>query len=108
MKRMKKLLSLFLVFALVLGLCALSALAAGRLTVASLEADKTAAAVGDTVTWTASASGGVGALRYAFYVYRGGERIYQGRYGTQPSFSYTPPRAFSSPAICALSFVTSA
>ncbi len=58
------------------------------LTVSSVKANKTSANVGDTITWTATASGGSGTLQYCFYVYKNGTTIHKGTYGTANTFSY--------------------
>ena len=56
----------------------------------SVKANKTTAAVGEAVTWTAAAAGGSGSLRYCFYVYQGSTVEYKGSYGTAKTFTYTP------------------
>ena len=63
------------------------------LTVKSLTADKSPAKVGDKITWTASATGGTGTLKYCFYVYNGSTVVQKGTYGTAKTFSYTPTEA---------------
>ena len=60
------------------------------LTVSDARADKTAAAIGDPITWTASASGGTAPYRYCFYVFRDGAVKERGSYGTANIFTYTP------------------
>ena len=64
-----------------------------ELTVTSLKANKTTANVGDTITWTASASGGSGTLKYCFYVYKDGQTVQKGAYGTAKTYTYTPTAA---------------
>ena len=61
----------------------------------SVAADRTAAKPGETVTWTAGASGGSGTLRYCFCVYKDGAVLEKGRYGDENSFSFTPSEAGS-------------
>ncbi len=58
------------------------------LAVVSLTADRTSSSVGETVTWTAAAEGGSGALQYNFYVYRNGKTVFKGSYGSAKSVSY--------------------
>ena len=64
--------------------------AAALLQISSVKADKTSAAVGDTVTWTATAAGGSGTLRYCFYVYKDGKTVLKSGYKASSVFSYTP------------------
>ena len=56
----------------------------------SVKANKTSAATGETITWTATAAGGSGSLKYCFYVYKGSAVEYKGSYGTAKTFTYTP------------------
>ena len=63
--------------------------ASGPLTVSSVKADSPTADVGDTITWTASASGGKAPLRYCFYVYKDGKVVKKGAYGFTASCSCT-------------------
>ncbi len=65
------------------------AAASGALTVGSITADKTTAKVGDTVTWTAAATGGSGTLRYCFYIYKDGTVVHQTGYSSAKTVSYT-------------------
>ena len=94
---MKKLLSLFLCLVLLFGLLPLAApaRAATALTVSSVKAGKTSAGVGATVTWTATASGGTGTLKYYFILYKDGTKIKTRSYDTANTFSYTPEEAGS-------------
>ena len=85
----KKLASLALALILLLAVLPGGVLAAS-LTVNSITADKTAPAVGDTITWTATASGGTGSYRYCFYVFRDGKITERGSYGVSNTYSYTP------------------
>ena len=59
----------------------------------SVTSDKTEASPGDTITWTASAAGGSGTLRYCFYVYKDGAVVRKTGYGAAASVSYTPEEA---------------
>ena len=63
------------------------------LTLSSVKADKTNATVGETVTWTASASGGTGSLKYYFNLYRDGTKIASRTYSSDNTYSYTPADA---------------
>ncbi len=63
------------------------------LAVSGLSVSKTSAASGDTLTWTASASGGTGTLRYNFYVYKDGVVVQKGGYAAAKTFSYTAAEA---------------
>ena len=60
------------------------------ITIASITANTAGVAVNESITWTASANGGTGTLRYCFYVYRNGTTVYKGAYGTEKVFTYTP------------------
>ena len=92
---MKKLLSLFLCLVLLFGLLPMAApaRAATALALSSVKADKTSANVGAAVTWTATASGGTGTLKYYFILYKDGTKIATRSYSTAKSFSYTPTEA---------------
>ena len=59
-------------------------------TVTSVAANKTAAAVGEAITWTAKASGGIGDLQYYFILYKDGTKLKTRSYSTSKTFSYTP------------------
>ncbi len=61
---------------------------AAPLSVTGITADKTAANIGDTLTWTAAATGGSGALSYCFYVYKDGTAVYKGSYGAARTVSW--------------------
>ena len=56
----------------------------------SIKADKSSTNVGETVTWTATASGGAGTLKYYFILYKDGNKIKTRSYSTKNTFSYTP------------------
>ena len=60
------------------------------LTVTGLTVDKTAAGVGEPITWTAAAVGGIGTLKYAFRVYKDGTIVQKGTYSKARTFTYTP------------------
>ena len=85
----KKLISLAMALILLLAVLPGSALAAD-LKVNSISADKPSAAVGQKITWTATASGGTGSYRYCFYVFKDNKILERGSYGTANTYSYTP------------------
>ena len=58
--------------------------------ISSVKADKTAAAAGTKITWTATASGGTGTLQYYFILYKDGTKVKTRSYSTTNTFSYTP------------------
>ncbi len=62
-------------------------------TVTGITADKSSAAVGEKITWTATVIGGIAPLRYCFYVYQDGTVVYSTGYGAAASASYTPTAA---------------
>ena len=64
--------------------------AAAELTISSIKADKTSANVGETITWTAKATGGTGTLQYYFIVYKDGTKVKTCAYSTKNTFAYTP------------------
>ena len=63
------------------------------LAISVIKANKTATIPGETITWTASAAGGSGTLRYCFYVYKDGAVVRKTGYGAAASVSYTPEEA---------------
>ena len=63
------------------------------ITISSVKADKTSADAGDKLTWTATASGGSGTLKYYFILYKDGTKIKTRSYSTKKTFSYTPAEA---------------
>ncbi|MBO4676552.1 MAG: hypothetical protein J5633_03290 [Oscillospiraceae bacterium] len=63
--------------------------------ISSVKANVTTAAVGDKITWTATASGGSGNLQYYFILYKDGTNIKTRAYSTAKTFSYTPTEAGS-------------
>ena len=65
------------------------------LTLSSIKANVTTAAVGEKITWTATASGGSGTLQYYFILYKDGTNIKTRAYSTTKTFSYTPTEAGS-------------
>ena len=67
----------------------------GAPSVSSVRADRSTAKPGETVCWTATASGGSGTLEYCFYLYRDGKVLEKGKYGASSSCSYTPTEAGS-------------
>ena len=85
----KRLASLALALILLLAVLPGSVLAAD-LKVNSIAADKPSAAVGQKITWTATASGGTGSYRYCFYVFKDNKILERGSYGTANTYDYTP------------------
>ncbi len=67
--------------------------AADALTVTGVTVSKDSAAVGESITWTATAAGGTGAIRYCFYLYKDGEILKRGSYGAAGTYAYTPDEA---------------
>ena len=67
--------------------------AAVPLTISSVKADKTAAAVGEAITWTGAATGGTGTLQYGFRIYWDGTLVMKGSYGSSRTVTYTPTAA---------------
>ena len=54
-------------------------------------ADKSITYCGDTVTWTASVSDSASSKYfYAFYIYRDGEKVYNGTFSSHNTVSYSP------------------
>jgi hypothetical protein len=68
---------------------------APTLAISSVKADKTTAAAGEKITWTATASGGSGTLQYYFILYKDGTKLKTRAYSTAKTFSYTPTEAGS-------------
>ena len=58
--------------------------------ISSIKADMTAAATGETITWTATASGGTGPLQYYFILYKDGTKLKTRSYSSANTYSYTP------------------
>ena len=67
--------------------------AGAEITIGSIKADKTVAEAGETITWTAAASGGTGTLWYYFVVYKDGAKVKTRTYSTVNTFSYAPEDA---------------
>ena len=65
----------------------------GALTVTGVTADKITAKVGDTITWTAAASGGSGTLRYCFYIYKDGAVVQKTGYTAAKTAAYPAAEA---------------
>lgn len=67
----------------------------GRL-MARLTVDRSSATVDETITWTASAVGGTGTVRYCFdvvwedYEAHQGDFVYEGSWTTTPTLTFTP------------------
>ncbi len=61
------------------------------LRITGITADVSSARVGNTVTWTASAAGGEGLLRYRYFIYRGSGIEYSDKaYSTAGTVSFRP------------------
>ena len=67
----------------------------GTLTVTAVTPNRTSAVIGQSVTWTAKATGGTGTVKYAFNVYRNGTIVRKGSYSTAKTCTYTPTEAGS-------------
>ena len=67
----------------------------GQIAISGVKADKTIASTGESITWTATASGGNGTLQYCFFLYKDGTKIKTRSYSTAKTFSYTPTEAGS-------------
>ena len=67
-----------------------TATAAAAPAISSVKADATSAKTGETITWTAKASGGSGTLKYYFILYKNGKKVKTRSYSTKNTFSYTP------------------
>ena len=63
--------------------------------ISSVKSGRTSANVGEKLTWTATASGGSGTLKYYFILYKDGAKIKTRSYSTTNTFSYTPTEAGS-------------
>ena len=70
-----------------------TAAAATVLTISSIKAGVTSATTGETITWTAKASGGTGTLQYYFILYKDGTKVKTQAYSTKNTFSYAPKGA---------------
>ena len=86
----KRALAFILCLILCIGLLQAGALAATPLTVTGITASKTTACVGETITWTATATGGSGTLQYYFIIYKDGSKVTTRVYNTANTFSYIP------------------
>ncbi len=58
--------------------------------ISSFSADKSAAMLGETVTWSVSAEGGEGALEYSYTLYKDGKIEYSTPYTPNTEFTYKP------------------
>ena len=56
----------------------------------SIMANKSSAEVGEPIIWIANASGGTGTLQYCFRIYKDGDLVKKGSYGTTKAFTFTP------------------
>ena len=72
-----------------------TAAAAAAPTISSVKAGVTSAKTGETITWTAKASGGTGTLQYYFILYKDGTKVKTQAYSTKNTFSYAPTKAGS-------------
>ena len=70
-----------------------NAAAAAAPTISSIKAGVTSAKTGETITWTAKASGGTGTLKYYFILYKDGTKVKTQAYSTKNTFSYAPKGA---------------
>jgi hypothetical protein len=89
----KRALAFILCLILCAGMLQFGALAAEPLSVTGIKANKTTASTGESITWTATATGGTGTLRYCFYVFKDGAIAERGAYGTSRTYTYTPAAA---------------
>ena len=63
------------------------------LSITSVKADKASAVVGSAITWTTTATGGIGTKTYRFKLYKDGELLFSGAYGAAATYRYTPTAA---------------
>ncbi len=89
----KRALAFILCLILCAGMLQFGALAAEPLSVTGIKANKTTASTGESITWTATATGGTGTLQYYFIVYKDGTKVKTRAYSTANTFSYTPAEA---------------
>ena len=89
----KRALAFLLCLILCAGLLQIGALAAEPLSITGNKANKTTASIGESITWTATASGGAGTLKYYFIVYKDGTKVKTRSYSTKNTFTYTPTEA---------------
>ena len=89
----KRALAFILCLILCAGMLQFGALAAEPLSVTGIKANKTTASTGESITWTATATGGTGTLQYYFIVYKDGTKVKTRAYSTANTFSYTPTEA---------------
>ena len=89
----KRALAFILCLILCAGMLQFGALAAEPLSVTGIKANKTTASTGESITWTATATGGTGTLQYYFIVYKDGTKVKTRAYSTTNTFSYTPTEA---------------
>ena len=59
------------------------------LAISGVKANKTSVSAGEKITWTATASGGTGTLKYYFILYKDGTKLTTRAYSTASTFSYT-------------------
>ena len=89
----KRALAFILCLILCAGMLQIGALAAETLSITSIKANKTTASTGESITWTATATGGTGTLQYYFIVYKDGTKVKTRAYSTANTFSFTPTEA---------------
>ena len=63
---------------------------ASPLVIQTVTANTTASKVGEKITWTMAASGGVAPLRYNFSIYKDGVAVHTGASSTNATIEYTP------------------
>ncbi|MBO4677416.1 MAG: leucine-rich repeat domain-containing protein [Oscillospiraceae bacterium] len=61
--------------------------------ISSVKANKTGPAVGEKITWTCTAAGGDGDLKYYFILYKDGTKLKTRSYSSTKTYSYTPTEA---------------
>ena len=64
-----------------------------QISITGVTPNRTTAVLGDSITWTASATGGTGTLQYCFYVFKNGKVDVRGSFGTARTFTYAPAAA---------------
>ena len=65
------------------------------LAIESITADRTSAGIGDSIIWTAKATGGGAPLQYSYLVYRNGSIVHKVAYQSANTLTYTPAEAGS-------------
>jgi hypothetical protein len=62
----------------------------GPLSITSVKANKTSAAVGTAITWKTTAAGGSGTKAYRFLLYKDGKLLTTSKYSSAATYKYTP------------------